>query len=108
MKGKGTRSPLSKPTGATTSAKSDRAPRNGWTRQNCPGLVSWADLSWQVTAPRADVSRCRRRSSADERACPGMARSRLIDLLQQEPAEGPALATLWDHDTVYVPDLTAD
>lgn len=30
------------------------------------------------------------------------------DWLQQELAEGPALSTLWDHETVYAPDLTAD
>ena len=30
------------------------------------------------------------------------------DRLQQELGEGPALTTLWDEETVYVPDLAAD
>lgn len=30
------------------------------------------------------------------------------DRLQQELGEGPALNTLWDEETVYVPDLAAD
>lgn len=30
------------------------------------------------------------------------------DRLQQELDEGPALSTLWDEDTVYVPDLAQD
>jgi hypothetical protein len=32
----------------------------------------------------------------------------IADRLQQELSEGPALSTLWEEDTVYVPDLSAD
>lgn len=40
-------------------------------------------------------------AASDELAATG-------DRLQAELGEGPALDTLWDHETVYVPDLAAD
>jgi transcriptional regulator with GAF, ATPase, and Fis domain len=35
-------------------------------------------------------------------------RAELADQLQAELGEGPALDTLWEHETVYIPDLAAE